>query len=147
MPTTIAVVDGMGGGIGTQIVTQIRKELSPDVRVLALGTNAIATDRMMQAKANRGASGPNAIRVSIDEADYIIGPIGIVLPNALMGEVTPEIAQAVANARGHKLLLPIRQSHFEIVGVEWRPLTKQISLALDTVRRLSEEGQHLDFDS
>jgi len=136
---TIAVIDGMGGGIGTQIVTQIRKELPPDVYVLALGTNAVATDRMMQAKANRGASGPNAIRVSIDKADYIIGPIGIVLPNAMMGEVTSEIAETVFNAHGHKLLLPIQQPHFEIVGVEWRPLTKQISLALDTVRRALAE--------
>jgi len=103
----IAVVDGMGGGIGAQIVTQLRQELPLDVEVLALGTNAIATQKMMKAKANRGASGENAIRVSINMADFILAPIGVVIPNSMLGEITPAIAQAVAGARGHKLLLPI----------------------------------------
>ncbi|HID64325.1 MAG TPA: DUF3842 family protein [Anaerolineae bacterium] len=137
MGLTIAVVDGMGGGIGTQIVTQIRKELPLDVEIIALGTNAIATDRMMRAKANRGASGENAIRVSINSADFIIAPIGVVVPHSMMGEITPPIAEAVATARGHKLFLPINQPHFEIVGIEWKALTKQISQAIDTVRRMA----------
>ncbi len=137
MGVTIAVVDGMGGGIGTQIVTQIRKELPLDVEIIALGTNAIATDRMMRAKANRGASGENAIRVSINSADFIIAPIGVVVPHSMMGEITPPIAEAVATARGHKLFLPINQPHFEIVGIEWKALTKQISQAIDTVRQMA----------
>jgi hypothetical protein len=78
--TTIAVIDGMGGGIGVQIVTQLRQELPLDVEILALGANAVATDRMMQAKASRGASGENAIRVSINLADFILAPIGAVIP-------------------------------------------------------------------
>lgn len=129
----IAVVDGMGGGIGVQIVTQLRQELPPEVEILALGANAVATDRMMQAKANRGASGENAIRVSINLADYIIAPIGVVMPNAMMGEITPAMAEAIACARGDKLLLPISQPHFEVVGVEWRALSKQIALAIATL--------------
>lgn len=137
MGVTIAVVDGMGGGIGTQIVTQIRKELPLDVEIIALGTNAIATDRMMRAKANRGASGENAIQVSINSADFIIAPIGVVVPHSMMGEITPPIAEAVATARGHKLFLPINQPHFEIVGIEWKALTKQISQAIDTVRQMA----------
>jgi hypothetical protein len=131
----IAVIDGMGGGIGAQIVTQLRQELPLEVEILALGANAIATDRMMQAKANRGASGENAIRVSINLADFIIAPIGVVIPNSMMGEITPTIAEAVAGARGYKLLLPISQPHFEIVGIEWKALTRQISQALATVRQ------------
>lgn len=134
MGVTIAVVDGMGGGIGTQIVTQIRKELPLEVEIIALGTNAVATDRMMRAKASRGASGENAIRVSINSADFIIAPIGVVVPHSMMGEITPSIAEAVATARGHKLFLPINQPHFEIVGIEWKALTKQISQAIDTIR-------------
>jgi len=130
----IAVVDGMGGGIGAQIVTQLRQELPLDVEVLALGTNAIATQKMMKAKANRGASGENAIRVSINMADFILAPIGVVIPNSMLGEITPAIAQAVAGARGHKLLLPINQPHFEIVGIEWKALTKQISAAIAMIR-------------
>jgi hypothetical protein len=141
MSVTIAVVDGMGGGIGTQIVTQIRKELPLDVEIIALGTNAIATDRMMQAKANRGASGENAIRVSINSADFIIAPIGVVVPHSMMGEITPPIAEAVATARGHKLFLPINQPHFEIVGIEWKALTKQISQAIHTIRRTALPDQ------
>jgi len=141
MSVTIAVVDGMGGGIGTQIVTQIRKELPLDVEIIALGTNAIATDRMMRAKANRGASGENAIRVSINSVDFIIAPIGVVVPHSMMGEVIPSIAKAVATARGHKLFLPINQPHFEIVGIEWKALTKQISQAIDTIRQMALADQ------
>ena len=130
----IAVVDGMGGGIGAQIVTQLRQALPLDVEIIALGTNAIATDRMMKAKANRGASGENAIRASINQADFILASIGVVVPNSMMGEVTPAIAEAIASARGFKLLLPINQPHFEIVGIEWKALTKQISQAIEMIR-------------
>ena len=142
-PTTtagpvIAVVDGLGGGIGAQIVTQLRQELPLDVDILALGTNAVATQKMMQARASRGASGENAIRVSIGEANVILAPIGIVVPNSMMGEITPVIAEAVAGAPGRKLLLPINQPHFEIVGIEWKALTKQISAAIEIIRQALE---------
>jgi hypothetical protein len=125
----------MGGGIGAQIVTQVREELPLDVEILALGTNAIATQKMMQARANRGASGENAIRVSITKADVILAPIGVVVPNSMMGEITPAIAEAIANAPGRKLLLPINQPHFEIVGIDWKALTKQISAAIELIRQ------------
>jgi len=134
----VAVIDGMGGGIGAQIVTQIREELPSDVEVLALGTNAVATQRMMAARASRGASGENAIRVSVAEADVILAPIGAMVPNAMMGEITPAIAEAVAGASARKLLIPINQPHFEIVGIEWRPLTQQISVAIDGIRQTME---------
>jgi len=146
----ITVIDGMGGGIGAQIVTQLRQELPLEVEILALGANAIATDRMMRAKASRGASGENAIKVSINQADFILAPIGVVVPNSMMGEITTAIAEAVAGARGYKLLLPINQPHFEIVGIEWKALTKQISRAIAMVREraglpapeaLREEGE------
>ena len=130
----IAVIDGMGGGIGVQIVTQLRQELPLDTEIIALGANAVATDRMMQAKASRGASGENAIRVSINQADVILAPIGVMIPNSMMGEITPGIAEAIAGAPGRKLLLPVNQPHFEIVGVEWKALTKQIAAAIDLIR-------------
>jgi hypothetical protein len=121
----VAVVDGMGGGIGVQIVSQLRQTLPLDVEVLALGTNAIATDKMMKARASRGASGENAIRV--------------IIPNSMMGEVTPAIAEAVAGAPARKLLLPINQPHFEIIGIEWKALTKQISAAIEVIRMALED--------
>jgi hypothetical protein len=132
---TIAVIDGMGGGIGAQIVTQLRQELPLDIEILALGANAIATDRMMKANASRGASGENAIRVSVNLADFIVAPIGVVIPNSMMGEITPVIAEAVAGARGRKLLLPVNQPHFEIMGIEVKPLARQISTAVEVIRR------------
>jgi hypothetical protein len=131
----IAVIDGMGGGIGAQIVTQLRQELPLEVEILALGTNAIATQQMMKARANRGASGENAIRVSIGQADFILAPISVVVPNSMMGEVTPAIATAIAGAPGRKLFLPINQPNFEIVGIEWKALTKQIKAAIETIRQ------------
>jgi hypothetical protein len=134
----VAVVDGMGGGIGVQIVTQLRQELPLDVEILALGTNAVATEKMMKARASRGASGENAICVSIGQADFILAPVGVVIPNSLMGEVTPAIAAAIAGARAHKLLLPVNQPYFEIVGIEWKPLTKQISAAIEVIREALE---------
>jgi hypothetical protein len=137
----IAVIDGMGGGIGAQIVSLLRKELPLEVEILALGTNAIATDKMMKAHANRGASGENAIRISIQEADFVLAPIGAAVPNSLMGEVTPAIAEAVATAPGRKLLLPINQPHFEIVGIEWKALNKQIMEAIGIIREaVAAEG-------
>ena len=134
----IAVIDGMGGGIGAQIVSQLREELPLDVEILALGANAIATQKMMQARANRGASGENAIRVSIGAADIILSPIGVVVPNSMMGEITPGIAEAVAAAPGRKLLLPINQPHFEIIGIEWKALTKQIIATIEIIRQALE---------
>lgn len=134
----VAVIDGMGGGIGAQIVTQLRQELPLDLEIVALGANAIATDKMMRARASRGASGENAIRVSIAQADFILAPIGVVVPNSLMGEITPAIATAVAGARGRKLLLPINRPGFEIVGIEWKALTKQISAAIKIIRQAME---------
>ncbi len=125
----IAVIDGMGGGIGAQIVTQLREE-RPEVELWALGVNAIATQRMMQAGADRGATGENAVRVSAAKADVIMAPIGVIVPHAMMGEITPAIAEAVATAPGRKLLIPINQPHFEIVGIAPKPLAHQITTAI-----------------
>jgi hypothetical protein len=137
--TIVAVVDGMGGGIGAQIVSQLREQLPAEVTVWALGTNAIATQRMVQAGAGRGASGENAIRVSAPQADIILAPIGAIVPHAMMGEITPVIAEAVATAPSRKLLIPINQSHFEIVGVEWKPLAQHIHDAVSTVADLLKD--------
>ncbi len=135
----IAVIDGMGGGIGAQIVTQLRAALPPDIEIWALGSNAVATQKMMQARASRGATGENAIRMSASKADFILAPIGAVVPNAMMGEITPAIAEAIANAPGRKLLIPINQPHFDIIGVQWKPLAQQIDEAIEKLRQLLED--------
>ncbi|MDW8102299.1 MAG: DUF3842 family protein [Anaerolineae bacterium] len=130
----IAVIDGLGGGIGAEVVARLRQELPLEVEIIALGTNAIATEKMMKAKANRGATGENAIRISIREADFIIAPLSILIPHSLMGEVTPGIAEAVALAPGYKLILPIVQPGLEIMGLEWKPLSKQINEAIQIIK-------------
>ena len=111
-----------------------------DVNIFALGANAVATQRMVDAGADKGASGENAIRVSVSCADFILGPIGIVLPNAMMGEITPGIAEAVCGAPGKKLLLPLSQPHVLIVGMAQKNVNELISDAIAALKRLISES-------
>jgi len=131
----IAVVDGMGGSIGNQIVLGLRQALPEETEIMALGTNAIATGSMMKAKATRGATGENAIAFSIGEADIIMGSLSVVVPNSMMGEVTPQIATAVASARGRKILLPISNPPLAILGISKKPLQQLIKEAIEMVSR------------
>lgn len=130
----IAVIDGMGGGIGSQVVTQIRQELSSSVEIIALGTNAIATGNMMKSQANRGATGENAIKVSVREADIIVGPLAIVIPNSLMGEITPLMAETIASCSAYKLLLPVAPANTEVVGIEGRPLFLSVKEVIQKIK-------------
>ncbi|MBN1288325.1 MAG: DUF3842 family protein [Actinobacteria bacterium] len=130
----IAAVDGMGGSIGAQIVILLRQALPEDVEIMALGTNALATSNMMKAKATRGATGENAIEYSINEADIIMGSLSIVVPNSMMGEVTPRIATAIASAGGRKILLPISNPPLEIIGTVKKPLQALIRDSIEIAR-------------
>ncbi|MGB9686744.1 MAG: DUF3842 family protein [Rectinema subterraneum] len=129
----IVVVDGLGGGIGSQLCAQVRQAFGHDVEILALGTNASATEQMIKAGADRGASGENAIRVSINLGQIVLGPIGIVLPDAMMGEITPKIARAVMHASGKKILLPVNQPHFILAGLPPSSLSRCIEEAVGLV--------------
>ncbi len=130
----VAVIDGMGGGIGSQIISYLREELPSYIEIYALGTNAIATSSMMKAKANKGATGENAIVCSSKKADFIIGPIAMVMPNSMMGEVTPRVAEAICGADALKILLPIISNDFEIVGIENKPLLLLIKDAAKLIK-------------
>lgn len=118
----ICVIDGQGGGIGSAIIKRLKTLFEETVEIVALGTNAIATAQMLKAKANRGASGENAIIQTVNKVDLIIGPVAIVIANSMMGEVTPEIAAAVAGSPAKKLLIPLTQENVEIVGLDPMPL-------------------------
>jgi NAD(P)-dependent dehydrogenase (short-subunit alcohol dehydrogenase family) len=118
----LAVIDGQGGGIGSAVIKRLKAQWDESVETIALGTNAIATAQMLKAKANRGASGENAIVQMVQQVDVIVGPIGIIMANAMMGEVTPRMAEAICNCRAPKLLLPLSKEHVTIVGVESLPL-------------------------
>ncbi len=118
----IGVIDGQGGGIGSTIIKKIKELYGESVEVVALGTNAIATAQMLKAGANRGASGENAIVQTIKSVDVILGPLGIVIAHAMMGEVTPGIAEGVAGSPAAKFLLPLSQENVTIVGVARLPM-------------------------
>ena len=122
----VLVIDGMGGGIGAQLVSQLSGQVAAGVEVVCVGANAWATQSMVKAGASRGATGENALKVMARSADIISGPIGIVIPNALMGEITPAMAEAVAASAARKVLVPVNQGHFEITGMENRPLVANI---------------------
>jgi hypothetical protein len=127
----ICVVDGQGGGIGSTIIRKIKEVYEETVEIVALGTNAIATAQMLKAKANRGASGENAIVRSAPTADLIIGPIGVVMAHAMMGEVTPKMAEAISASPAKKLLLPLTQENAEIVGASVLPLPRLIETMIE----------------
>jgi hypothetical protein len=136
----ICVIDGQGGGLGSAIIKHLKEAFGESVEILALGTNAIATTQMLKARANRGASGENAIVRSVIDSDIIIGPIGIVLANAMMGEVTPRIAEAVASCGAKKFLLPLTQENVEIVGLVPTPLPHLVeTLIKERLKKLIEK--------
>jgi len=114
----IAVIDGQGGGIGSAVIHRLKDEYGEKIELWALGTNAIATASMMKARANRGATGENAIVRSVSRVDVIIGTISVVMAHAMMGEMTPAMAEAVAAVSARKLLLPLTQENVTVVGLQ-----------------------------
>lgn len=116
----ILVIDGMGGGMGKSIIEHIKKEFK-DVEITAVGTNSIATSAMLKAGATYGATGENAIIVNCTKADFIIGVTGIVIANAMHGEISPKIAVAVSSSPAHKILLPIDKCNITVLGVVNKP--------------------------
>lgn len=137
----VAVLDGMGGGIGAQIVERLKSVVKAPHSIVALGTNASATSAMVKAGAAVGATGENAIAVNAAKCGCITGPVGIVVPNSMMGEISPAIATAVASSDATKVLVPLQQAHVEFVGVESRPLSQLLDQLAERVAAiLSEEG-------
>lgn len=122
MRKRICVIDGQGGGIGATLIKYLKATFGESLELIALGTNAIATAQMLKAGANRGASGENAICMTVGQADCVIGPIAITWANAMLGEVTPRMAEAITTSPAVKILLPLSQERVEIVGIVKEPL-------------------------
>ncbi len=132
---TVCVIDGQGGGIGSTLIKKIKEHFDESVEIVALGTNAIATAQMLKARANRGASGENAIVRSVAGADVVVGTLSVMLAHAMMGEVTPKIAEAVASCAAIKLILPISQENVDLIGVSNEPLPHLVeALVVDHLR-------------
>ena len=131
----VLVIDAQGGGIGKQVVATIKKE-RPEVKITAVGANTSATAAMMKAGADQGATGENAVIVNCRKADVIVGPIGIVIADALLGEITPKMALAVAQSNAKRILIPINHCDNMVVGVgdlNISKLIKDVIEALNTV--------------
>jgi len=129
----IAVVDGQGGGIGRAIVEKIKAGV-PDVEILALGTNSVATGQMLRAGANEGATGENAIVHNMNYVDIIVGVIGILNANSMMGELSPNMACAIGQSRAFKVLLPINRCNIHVVSVEEVTLSVHIENAVTAIK-------------
>ena len=122
----ICVIDGQGGGIGSIIIKKLKELFEETIEIVALGTNAIATAQMLKARANRGASGENAIVQTVKSVDIIIGSISIIIAHAMLGEVTPKIAEAVASSTAKKYLLPLSQENIKLIGMPSIPLPRLV---------------------
>jgi hypothetical protein len=127
----ICVIDGQGGGIGSTVIKKLRDRYAETIEIIALGTNAIATSQMLRARANRGASGENAIVQTVRHMDVIICPIGILLAHAMMGEVTPRVAEAVSKSPAVKMIIPLSQENIRIAGTVPTPLPELVDEILD----------------
>ncbi|PYG84304.1 uncharacterized protein DUF3842 [Ruminiclostridium sufflavum DSM 19573] len=131
----IAVIDGQGGGIGKSIVEKLRRELPEGTEIIALGTNSLATSFMLKAGANEGASGENAIVYSASRVDIIIGMIGILVSNSMLGELTPSMAKAIAESPAKKVILPLNRCNIEIIGVDKsQPIPHLIDAAIKSIK-------------
>jgi hypothetical protein len=133
----IMVMDGQGGGIGSVVIKALRTAVPEGVEILALGTNSAATARMMKAGANRGATGENAIVQTSPKADVIMGPLAVLMAHAMMGEVTPRMAEAVSMSRAKKILIPLTQEKVTLVGVTADPLPHLVDDAVRIVKEMA----------
>jgi len=132
----IGVIDGQGGGIGALIVRRIREEFPDLIEIIALGTNAAATSSMMKSRANKGATGENAIVWNSSRVDMIVGPLSIVLPDAMLGEVTAKMASAIISSGAKKILLPLNQEGVEVVSVSKEPLPHLVESMIFRIREV-----------
>lgn len=133
----VLVIDAQGGGIGRQLVAAIKKEVT-DVFVTAVGTNGAATSAMLKAGADQAATGENSVIVACRQADVIVGPIGITVADAMVGEITPKMAAAVGQSRAKRILIPVSHCDNIIVGVPDTGIAVLVGEAVQILRAILE---------
>ena len=131
----IVVIDGQGGRLGREVVSAVR-DAFPKAEIKVVGTNSVATATMLKAGASEGATGENPAIVACRRADYIIGPLGIVIADSLMGEVTPAMALAVAQSPAKRILIPMNMCDNLVAGVDRQPVSDLVS---DVITKIREE--------
>ena len=132
----IVVIDGQGGRMGAQFIEGMRAGRI-DCDVTAIGTNVLATSAMLKAGADRGATGENPVIVACRDAEIIVGPIGILAADSLLGEITPAMAVAVGQSRAVKLLLPVNQCKNIVVGTQQMTLSQLVGEAVEQLKKMS----------
>ena len=136
MPKRICVIDGQGGGIGATLIKYLKGAFGENVELIALGTNAIATAQMLKAGANKGASGENAICRTVMLSEYLVGPIAVSWANAMLGEVTPKMAEAITSSPALKFFLPLSQENAKVVGVTNEPLPHLVQEVVEQMKEV-----------
>ena len=135
MAAKVLVIDGQGGGLGRQLVSALAAAC-PEAELTAVGTNSLAANAMLKAGASRAATGENAVVVNCRRADIIVGPIGIVIADALLGEITPTMAAAVCQSGARRVLVPINHCENYVVGVPDQPVSQLVPAAAQKVQEL-----------
>lgn len=138
MAAKVLVIDGQGGGLGRQLVSALAAAC-PEAELTAVGTNSLAANAMLKAGASRAATGENAVVVNCRHADVIVGPIGIVIADALLGEITPAMAAAVCQSGAKRVLVPINHCENYVVGVPDQPVSQLVAAAAQKVKELCSE--------
>ncbi len=131
----VLIIDGQGGGLGRQLVTAV-KEAHPDIEVLAVGTNSAATNAMLRAGADQAATGENSVAAASRQADVIMGPIGIVIADSMLGEITPAMAVAVGQSQAKRILIPVNLCDNIVVGVGETSMVKNVQNAVNALEKL-----------
>ena len=135
MAAKVLVIDGQGGGLGRQLVSALAAAC-PEAELTAVGTNSLAANAMLKAGASRAATGENAVVVNCRRADIIVGPIGIVIADALLGEITPAMAAAVCQSGARRVLVPINHCENYVVSVPDQPVSQLVAAAAQKVKEL-----------
>lgn len=131
----ILIIDGQGGGLGRQLVTAV-KEQYPEIEVLAVGTNSAATNAMLRAGADRAATGENSVVVASGQADVIMGPLGMVIADSMLGEITPRMALAVGQSRAKRILVPVSQCDNIVAGTQDVSMAQNVQNAVAVLQTL-----------
>jgi hypothetical protein len=134
----VLVIDAQGGGIGRQLIIGL-KAVKPDIKITAVGTNTLATSAMLKAGADQGATGENAVVVCAARADLIVGPIGIVIADSMLGEVTAKMAHAVGSSRAKRILIPFQNCNTWIVGIDEVNTKKLMDSAINAIVSMIEQ--------
>jgi len=133
----ILIIDGQGGMLGKQLVEALRR-MVPEADITVVGTNSTATSNMLKAGAHQGATGENAVLVGVRHADIIAGPVGIVIADSLLGEITPAMAAAVGSSSGVKILLPVNKCSNIVIGTGGRSTSERITEAVERIQDICQ---------